>query len=139
MKVLWRKKKRKYDGYQKMREHLGEQLGIWSQKWYNLKKNPSSVFSYKGTKLVNFFWTSFVFLLRGAVFRRGRKKWFYVASSKVPFPIHSYFAYFKIYFSFWAAQTNDLKGNFLQQISAVSVVPRILKRKVFCLVYLHTA
>lgn len=49
------------------------------------------------------------------------------------------FAYFKIYFSFWVAHTNDLKGNILQQISAVSLVPSILKWKVFCLVYLHKA
>lgn len=55
---------------------------------------------------------------------------------------HSFFflyIFFYIYFRFWVAHTNNLKGNILQQISAVPLVPSILKTKVLCLVYLYKA
>lgn len=76
----------------------------------------------------------------------GREKRFYAAPSKMQFfhffhtILHSSLKFFfNVYFRFWVAHTNDLKGNILQQISAVPIVPSILKRKVLCLVYLHKA
>lgn len=81
------------------------------------------------------------------MFKGEREKRFY-ASSKMQF-FHlfhtillsslNFFFFVCVYFRFWVAHRNDLKGNILQQISAVPIVPSIFKRKVLCLVYLHKA
>lgn len=79
------------------------------------------------------------------MFRGRRNKKFYVASSKMPcvsyniFTFFFLYIFFHIYFRFWVVHTNNLKGNILQQISAVPLVPSILKTKVLCLVYLYKA